>query len=113
MTCFQNKISHILFLILECTFIKDKVMINTLTMIAEDYSTSFPVSCAALYQQIHKRLLSPKVPSAYKLPLVYVVDSILKNVGELYIGIIGPQISEWMKVLFEELYIGIIGPQIS
>ena len=103
MTCFQNKISHILFLILECTFIKDKVMINTLTMIAEDYSTSFPVSCAALYQQIHKRLLSPKVPSAYKLPLVYVVDSILKNVGELYIGIIGPQISEWMKVLFEEL----------
>lgn len=82
---------------------KDKVLINALTMIAEDYSTAFPESCAAIYQLIHQRLCSKTLRPECKLSLVYLVDSILKNVRGFFTKIMAPKISEWMKPLFDEL----------
>ncbi len=77
----------------------DKVLINTLTMIAEDYASSnangenpkdsdtsinnitpYTKSCASIYDSIKDLLLSSDISAECKLPLVYVMDSILKNV---------------------------------
>ena len=74
----------------------DKVLINTLSMIAEDYSISFPKSCSCIYFAIRDLLLSKDVKPDCKLPLVYVIDSILKNVKGLYIVIMQEDIQKWM-----------------
>lgn len=65
----------------------DKVLINTLSMIAEDYSKSYPKSALEIYNAIKESLLSHSMKPGCKLPLVYVIDSILKNARGLYIEI--------------------------
>jgi pre-mRNA cleavage complex 2 protein Pcf11 len=68
----------------------DKILINTLSMIAEDYSTNYPKSCLEIYNAIKSLLLAENgscMKPGCKLPLVYVVDSILKNAKGLYIDI--------------------------
>jgi pre-mRNA cleavage complex 2 protein Pcf11 len=59
--------------------LQDKVKINSLSMVAEDHADSLQ-SAAAIYNVIREPLISPSVHSDRKLPLVYVIDSILKNV---------------------------------
>lgn len=81
----------------------DKVLINTLSMIAQDYSVSFPKSAACLYKCIRDLLLSSDVRPDCKLPLVYVIDSILKNVKGLYIEIMREDIKLWMGPVFQML----------
>jgi pre-mRNA cleavage complex 2 protein Pcf11 len=82
----------------------DKVIINTLSMIAEDYSMSFPHSCTKIYHAIRDLLLSRDVKPDCKLPLVYVIDSILKNVKGLYIDIMKKDIHTWMQHVYDVLY---------
>ena len=65
----------------------DKVLINTLTMIAEDYSKSYPKSSLEIYNVIKELLLSHSMKPGCKLPLVYVIDSILKNARGLFVDI--------------------------
>jgi pre-mRNA cleavage complex 2 protein Pcf11 len=81
----------------------DKVLINTLSMIAEDYSVSFPESSSKIYRAIRDLLLSKDVSSDCKLPLVYVIDSILKNVKGLYIEIMQKDIIQWMEPVYTML----------
>jgi pre-mRNA cleavage complex 2 protein Pcf11 len=82
----------------------DKVIINTLSMIAEDYSISFPHSCTKIYHAIRDLLLSREVKPDCKLPLVYVIDSILKNVKGLYVDIMKKDIQTWMQYVYDILY---------
>ena len=81
----------------------DKIIINTLSMIAEDYSVSFPKSAEAVYGAIRDLLLSNAVAPACKVPLVYVIDSILKNVKGLYIDIMRKDIAQWMESVYKIL----------
>jgi len=68
----------------------DKAKINALTMIVEDHVScdddpaagSDPRAAASsLYAPLLRRLLSPATAADRKLPLLYLLDSILKNVG--------------------------------
>jgi pre-mRNA cleavage complex 2 protein Pcf11 len=81
----------------------DKVLINTLSMIAEDYSISYPESCNNIYIAIRDLLLSKDVKPDCKLPLVYVIDSILKNAKGLYIEIMQQDIQNWMGTVYQML----------
>ena len=77
----------------------DKVLINTLSMIAEDYSISFPISSNKIYNAIKEFLLSNSIMLECKLPLVYVMDSILKNAKGLYVEIMRKD-HQWMKEVY-------------
>jgi hypothetical protein len=77
-------------------FYPDKVLINTLTMIAEDYAP-LERSASELYNLIRDMLLNPKVAAGRKLPLIYVIDSILKNAKGQYVPIIERTASEWIN----------------
>jgi len=80
----------------------DKVKINSLSMVAEDHADSRP-NAAAIYGVIRKPLVSTCVSSDKKLPLVYVIDSILKNVKGSYIPVIEEDAKTWMPVVYEAL----------
>mmetsp|Transcript_13049 Transcript_13049/g.15311 ORF Transcript_13049/g.15311 Transcript_13049/m.15311 type:complete len:572 (+) Transcript_13049:16-1731(+) len=81
----------------------DKVLINTLSMIAEDYSDAFPKSSSNIYHAIRGLLLSRDISPDCKLPLVYVIDSILKNVKGDYIQIMQDDIHDWMGAVSQML----------
>jgi len=81
----------------------DKVLINTLSMIAEDYSTHFPKSSSEIYNAIKDLLLSQSIKADCKLPLVYVIDSILKNAKGLFIKIMEDDIANWIQVVHTKL----------
>ncbi len=67
----------------------DKVQINALTMIAEDSSEY----AESIYACIRTRLLHPSTRSGEKLPLIYLLDSILNNVrGSAYTSVISGDI---------------------
>ena len=82
--------------------IQDKLKINSLSMVAEDFSASAKMA-KALYETIRTPLLSPSVPKENKLPLVYVIDSLLKNVRGKFIPIIEADAKTWMPVVFEQM----------
>ena len=66
----------------------DKSKINSVTLLAED-AARHPTpgtSAADAVGAIESRLFRPGNPS-YKLPLMYVMDSIMFNVGEPYVGL--------------------------
>jgi hypothetical protein len=81
-------------------FYPDKVLINTLTMIAEDYAP-LERSASELYNLIRDMLLNPKVAVGRKLPLIYVIDSILKNAKGQYVPIIERTASEWIDATYK------------
>ncbi len=93
----------------------DKIIINTLSMIAEDYSKSYHKSCLEIYNVIKELLLSHEMKPGCKLPLVYVIDSILKNAKGLYVDIMkddfnnisssgrGVEIQNWMDDVYNFL----------
>jgi len=80
----------------------DKLKINSLSMVAEDFSASAKMA-KALYETIRKPLISLSVPKENKLPLVYVVDSLLKNVRGKFIPLIESDAKTWMPVVFEQM----------
>jgi pre-mRNA cleavage complex 2 protein Pcf11 len=81
---------------------QDKVKINSLSMVAEDHAGSTR-SAAAIYDIIRQSLMSPDVNCDRKLPLVYVVDSILKNVKGEFIPTIENDAKNWMPIVFKAL----------
>jgi pre-mRNA cleavage complex 2 protein Pcf11 len=80
----------------------DKLKINSLSMVAEDFAASARMA-AALYGTIRTPLLSASVPRENKLPLVYVVDSLLKNVKGNFTGLIESDAKNWMPVVYEQM----------
>jgi len=80
----------------------DKVKINSLSMVAEDHADS-RANAAAIYGVIRKPLVASNVSSDKKLPLVYVIDSILKNVKGSYIPVIEEDAKTWMPIVYQAL----------
>ena len=82
----------------------EKVAINSLSMAAEDFASS-PTSASTIYDCVHSRLVdqtSAGISSPdRKLPLVYVLDSLLKNVKGVYINIIQDDDTNWMSTVYE------------
>lgn len=76
--------------------------INSLSMVAEDHAES-KGSATALYNVIRKRLLDSSTRADNLLPLVYVMDSILKNVRGQYVGIIERDAKNWLPVVYQKL----------
>ena len=71
-------------------------------MVAEDHAESSR-NAAAIYNIIRKSLVSDDVHCDRKLPLVYVVDSILKNVKGQFIPIVEKDASDWLPVVYQAL----------
>jgi len=71
-------------------------------MIAEDHATS-KSSAKALYQIIKGCLCDPKLSRENVLPIVYVVDSILKNARGQYITLIEDDASDWLAAVYPKL----------
>ena len=71
-------------------------------MIAEDYSES-KSNASKIYQAIRQPLVAREVPGDEKLPLVYVLDSILKLVKGAYTPIIEADAKEWMPIVYQSL----------
>eukprot|EP00977_Amphora_coffeiformis_P029433 scaffold40691_cov191-Amphora_coffeaeformis.AAC.1 len=69
-------------------------------MVAEDYSDSM-VGATAIYQVIRDRLL--KAPRDKLLPLVYAVDSIIKNAKGHYIAIVENDAENWIPSVYTQL----------
>ena len=80
----------------------DKVKINSLSMVAEDHADSSR-NASAIYNLIRESLLSTDVHCDRKLPLVYVVDSILKNVKGEFIPIVEKDAASWLPVVYRAL----------
>jgi pre-mRNA cleavage complex 2 protein Pcf11 len=81
---------------------QDKVKINSLSMVAEDHAESSH-NAGEIYKVIRQRLVSKSVSRDQKLPLVYVVDSILKNVKGKFVPIIEKDAKEWMTIVYQVL----------
>ncbi len=80
----------------------DKVKINTLSMVAEDHAESFR-NAELIYNIIRASLISMAVHCDRKLPLVYLVDSILKNVKGEFIPIVEKDAANWIPVVYRAL----------
>ena len=76
--------------------------INSLSMVAEDHAES-KHNAAAIYNCIRQPLVSDTIHTDRKLPLVYVIDSILKNVKGKFVPIIEKDAKEWMPVVHHAL----------
>jgi CID domain len=71
-------------------------------MVAEDHADSRK-NAAAIYNVIKESLISKQVSSDRKLPLVYLIDSILKNVKGKYISIIEADATNWLSIVYPSL----------
>lgn len=69
-------------------------------MVAEDHADS-KASAKAIYEVIKQRLL--KTHPDNMLPLVYVLDSILKNVKGAYIPIVEADAETWLSTVHRQL----------
>lgn len=69
-------------------------------MVAEDYSDSMS-GATSIYQVIRDRLL--KAPREKLLPLVYAVDSIIKNAKGHYIAIVEKDAENWIPIVYAKL----------
>lgn len=69
-------------------------------MIAGDYAES-KSSASSIYQIIRERLLDTSRDNM--LPLVYLLDSILKNVRGFYIDIVQDDAAKWMPKVYQKL----------
>ena len=85
---------------IEFLWVKDKVKINSLSIIAGDHADS-KSSAQAIYMIIRKRLLSTSRDNM--LPLVYVLDSILKNVKGFYVDLAQDDAASWMPTVHDKL----------
>jgi len=80
----------------------EKVKINSLSMVAEDYADSSR-NAAAIYGIIREPLISTDVHSDRKLPLVYLVDSILYNVKGQFIPLVEKDAVNWLPMVYHVL----------
>mmetsp|Transcript_12274 Transcript_12274/g.25421 ORF Transcript_12274/g.25421 Transcript_12274/m.25421 type:complete len:511 (+) Transcript_12274:509-2041(+) len=71
-------------------------------MVAEDFASS-TAQASALYKCIRTPLISKQAPVDRKLSLVYVIDSLLKNVRGKFIPVIETDAKAWMPVVFEQM----------
>jgi len=71
-------------------------------MVAEDHADSRK-NATAIYNVIKDYLISKQVSSDRKLPLVYVVDSILKNVKGEYVPVIEADATNWLAIVHQSL----------
>jgi hypothetical protein len=69
-------------------------------MVAEDHADS-ALSAKALYEIIRERMLHTSTENM--LPLVYVLDSILKNAKGHYITVVEKDAANWMPVVYKRL----------
>lgn len=69
-------------------------------MVAEDHLDSM-ASARAIYNVIRTRLLNTHRDNM--LPLVYVLDSILKNVKGKYIDVVEEDAKNWMHIVYRSL----------
>jgi pre-mRNA cleavage complex 2 protein Pcf11 len=76
------------------------VKINTLSMIAEDYS-DYAKHARTIYQIIRNHLLQTSTENM--LPLVYVLDSILKNAKGSYISLVEKDAVTWLPAVYKRL----------
>lgn len=91
---------------------QDKVTINTLSMIADDYKDSL-ASANKLYQILRQRLLRSNSGIASSnnttggaellLPVLYVLDSVLKNCRGCYVRIVQNDAATWMPAVYRRL----------
>lgn len=79
---------------------QDKVKISSLSMISEDYSESLSVS-QTLYKIIRDRLMTRNRERL--LPLVYLIDSILKNAKGHFVRIVENDAENWLPLVFQKL----------
>lgn len=81
----------------------EKVAINSLSMAAEDFDSS-PKSATVIFNCIRSRLVDCTTKGISspdrKLPLVYVLDSLLKNVKGVYIDIILGDAADWLTAVY-------------
>ncbi|XP_073993969.1 uncharacterized protein isoform X3 [Rhodnius prolixus] len=77
--------------------INSKPLINMLTMLAEDY-----IEHAAIIVQVVEQHLQ-KVACDSKLPALYLIDSIVKNVGKHYINLFTQNIVSTFCAVFEKV----------
>lgn len=81
----------------------EKVAINSLSMAAEDFDSS-PKSASVIFNCIRSRLVDCATAGISspdrKLPLVYVLDSLLKNVKGVYIDIILGDAADWLTAVY-------------
>lgn len=71
-------------------------------MVAEDHAES-KKNAKAIYNVIRESLISKMVSTDRKLPLVYLIDSILKNVKGKYIPVIEADATNWLPVVYHAL----------
>lgn len=69
-------------------------------MMAEDHAESY-ANAGAIYNVIRERLVT--ISSEYKLPLVYLLDSILKNVKGQYRPVMEIDVKNWMPIVYQAL----------
>ena len=69
-------------------------------MIAEDHANSKEAS-KKIYECIRTKLLFAN--GDHKLPIIYVIDSILKNARGCYIGLFEDDAKSWMKSVYRAL----------
>jgi hypothetical protein len=91
--------------IISTTLLQDKVSINLLSMVAEDFSDR-ESSSNKIYKVIRDRLLTAE-SSNFVLPVMYVLDSILKNnhkqQPEIFRSLVEQDAAEWMPTLHRRL----------
>ncbi|GMH73062.1 hypothetical protein TrST_g10224 [Triparma strigata] len=81
----------------------DKKIINSLTMLCEDYNTS-PSASSQLYNLIRTSLLNSSTPSSHKLPLIYLLDSMLHNADDVSSKLYKKLISGEVKLVYNSVW---------
>ncbi|XP_050433874.1 uncharacterized protein LOC126841432 isoform X2 [Adelges cooleyi] len=74
--------------------INSKPLINMLTMLAEENSAYAPIVVQCIERQLHK------VQADSKLPVLYLIDSCIKNIGQPYLGLFLPSIERLFATTF-------------
>jgi hypothetical protein len=78
----------------------DKMLITEITALAEKYiQSAYDIS-----HVIVSRLINPVTNSSFKLPMFYLVDSIMKNVGGPYAAFFGKQFSDTYVYALNDLH---------
>mmetsp|Transcript_8246 Transcript_8246/g.12684 ORF Transcript_8246/g.12684 Transcript_8246/m.12684 type:complete len:544 (-) Transcript_8246:186-1817(-) len=80
----------------------EKLTVNSLSTIAEDYAAS-QTGADAVYQCLKRPLIDNSVSSDRKIPIIMAIDSILKNAKGQYIPIIEEDAKFWMPILYDKL----------
>lgn len=77
--------------------VNSKPLINMLTMLAEDYREHSPTIVRTVEAHLQK------VPGDIKLPVLYLIDSIVKNVGKEYVSLFTQNIVSTFCSVFEQV----------